>query len=73
MGRGEDGDGFQMVDLKFQRAGGEGEGEEEEGEREGCEGKNGKENAFVSQENRCGTEQGVESSGESGVGLPGVV
>lgn len=51
MRRGEDGDGFEMVDLEFLRVGRQGEGEEEGREWEGGEGKNGKENAFVSQEN----------------------
>lgn len=48
---GEAGYGFEVIDVGLEVVGGEGEGEEEEGERESSEDKNGKEEAFVSQEN----------------------
>lgn len=53
------GEELEVVDAGLEWVGGEGEGEEEGGEREGCKGKNGKENLFVSQENFEGFEENL--------------
>lgn len=59
-GRGEEGDGLEMVDLGAKRVSGEGEGEDEGGERDGGKGEDAEEEPFVSEENLEGIEDDLQ-------------